>query len=380
MNAFVNDPTWHPEARQPRGLVKVSGAVVPGWIEFDVDNNVFFHADTFRCSFALSALPAEYGPAWWASQSTIYVELFAGFPSDPENFTAADLDSFIYGRVDEVTYDPAGTTIEVTGRDLTAAFIDAKTYEQFVNQTASQIAATLAQRHGLTPVVTTTSTKAGTYYEIENRRIPLDRTEWDLLTWLAHEEGFVVYVKGKELHFEPQADPDSAKYALRWVPPALDGSQLTPEFNGKRLVCSRNLTLANDIVVYVRSWNTKQKKGFTVKAQATHAKTATGRGRQQPAGAAQVYSYVRPGLTKEQAQKVANAKLVELSAHEMKISAELPGDNLLAMGMLIDLSGTGTAFDQAYYPDSIVRAMSVRDGYTMRVTAKNHPPESTVLA
>lgn len=380
MNAFVNDPAPARAARQPRGLVKVNGEVVPGWIEFEVDNNVFFHADTFRCTFAVSALPAEYGPMWWASQSTIYLELFAGFPSDADNFTAADLDSFIYGRVDEITYDPAGTTIEVTGRDLTAAFIDARTYEQFVNRTASEIAAELAARHGMYAVITHTKTKAGTYYELENRRIPFDRTEWDLLTWLAHEEGFVVYVKGQQLFFEPPPEANATRYALRWSAPTLDGAQPTPAFNGMRLTCSRNLTLANDIVVFVRSWNTKQKKGFTVKAQATHTKKAIGHGDQQAAGPAQSYSFVRPGLTKEQAQKVANAKLAELSAHEMKISAELPADNLLAMSMLIDLSGTGTAYDQTYYPDSIVRSMSVRNGYTMRLSAKNHSPESTVLA
>jgi phage protein D len=378
MNQFVNNPSPASEARQPRGIVRINGAAVPGWLEFEVENNVFFHADTFRCSFAVSALPSEYGPAWWASQSTIHIELLAGFPADPENFTAADLDSFIYGRVDEITYDTSGTVIEVTGRDLTAAFIDAKTYEQFVNQTASQIATTLAQRHGMTPVVTATSIKVGSYYEIENRRVPLNRTEWDLLTWLAHEEGFSVYVAGQELHFEPQAEPGAEQYALRWVSPTADGG--APAFNGKRLVCSRNLTLANDIIVYVRSWNTKQKKGFTVKAQATHTKKAIGRGNAPAAGPEQVYSFVRPGLTKEQAQAYANQRLRELSAHEMKISAELPGDNLLTMRTLVDLSGTGTAFDQTYYPDSIVRAMSLRDGYTMRVTAKNHPPESTVLA
>jgi phage protein D len=117
-----------------------------------------------------------------------------------------------------------------------------------------------------------------------------------------------------------------------------------------------------------------QAKGFTVKAQATHTKGS------KHAAPAQTYSFVRPNLTKEAAQKRANEKLRELSAHEMRISAELPGDSLLTMRALVELSGTGTAFDQTYYPDSIVRSMSVRDGYTMRLTAKNHSPESTVLA
>lgn len=380
MTRFVNTAPAAAGVRQPRGIVKVNGAVVPGWIEFEIDNNAFFHADTFRCRFAVSALPAEYGKAWWASQSEIFLELFIGFPPDVEAYSAADLDSFIYGQVDEVTYDPVGTFIELSGRDKTADFIDAKTYEQFVNNTASEIAELLAARHGLTPVVTNTSTKAGTYYQLENRRIPLDRSEWDLLTWLAQEEGFSVYVKGRELHFEPQVQPDADQYALKWEDQAPDSEIAAPNFNGIDIVCSRNLTLAKDIVVYVRSWNTKQKKGFTVKAQASHTKKAIGKGAEQASGAAQIYSFVKPGLTREQAQAMANAKLKELSAHEMKISASLPGDNLLSLTTLVNLSGTGTAFDQTYYPDSIVRKISFTDGYHMRLSAKNHSPESTVLA
>jgi phage protein D len=380
MTAFINTVSAPAAARQPRGIVKVNGVVVPGWIELEVENNAFFHADTFRCRFAISALPSDYSAAWWASQSAIFLELFIGFPADLSAFTANDLDSFIYGQVDEITYDPVGTFIEVTGRDLTSDFIDAKTYEQFLNKTSSEIATILAARHGLTPVVTATKTKAGTYYQLENRRIPLDRSEWDLLTWLAQEEGFSVYVKGKELHFEPQTQLDAAQYALKWVPAALDGSQGAPEFNGIDVVFSRNLTLARDIIVFVRSWNSKQKKGFTVKAQATHTKKAIGKGAEQAAGSALIYSTVRPQLTKEKAQQVANEILAEKSASEMKITATLPGDNLLSMNVLINLAGTGTAFDQTYYPDSIARKLSVSEGYRMRVSAKNHSPESTVLA
>jgi phage protein D len=380
MTRFINTLPAPSVLRQPRGIVKVNDVVVPGWIEFEVDNNAFYQADTFRCKFAISALPVDYAPAWWASQSSIFIELFIGFPEDVDNYSASDLDSFIYGQVDELIFDPVGTFIEVSGRDKTADFVDAKTYEQFVNNTASEIAEKLAARHGLTPVVTATTTKAGTYYQLENRRIPLDRSEWDLLTWLAQEEGFSVYVKGKELHFEPRIEPDADQYALRWVPAPLDGATGAPQLNAIDVVMSRNLTLAKDIVVFVRSWNVKQKKGFTVKAQASHTKKAIGKGAAEPDGAAQTYSFVKPGLTKEQAQDMANKKLAELSSHEMKISANQPGDNLLSLTTLVNLSGTGTAFDQTYYPDSVVRRLSTSTGYTMRMSAKNHSPESTVLA
>jgi phage protein D len=377
---YINATTTLPAARQPRGIVKINGAVMPGWTEFEVDNNAFYHADTFRCRFAISALPADYGAAWWASQSTIHIELFAGFPADVEKFSASDLKKYIYGRVDEVTYDPVGTFIEVSGRDLTADFIDTKTYEQFVNHTSSEIAVELASRHSLTAVVMHTTTKAGTYYTAETRRIPLDRSEWDLLTWLAQEEGCSVYVKDQQLFFDQIVKPDASRYALRWEQPTPESGLASPTFNGVDIVCSRNLTLANDIIVYVRSSNSRNPKGFTVKAQASHTKKAISKGATQPAGAAQIYSFVVAGKSHLQAQTMANKKLAELSFHERRISVTLPADDLLQPSTLVSLSGTGTDFDQTYYPDSITRRLSFAGGYTMHLSAKNHSPESTVLA
>ncbi|MFD2271423.1 hypothetical protein ACFS07_10485 [Undibacterium arcticum] len=40
--------------------------------------------------------------------------------------------------------------------------------------------------------------------------------------------------------------------------------------------------------------------------------------------------------------------------------------------------GTGTAFDQTYYPESIVREMDLTGGYTMTIKAKNHSPQSVI--
>lgn len=350
---------------------------MPGWFEWEIDNNTFYQADTFRVKFALSMLPSAFGAAWWASQSKVFVEVFAGFPVDPENFTTSDLDSMLYGQVDDITLDPVGTVVEVAGRDLTAELIDTKTTEKWPNLTSSQIVEQLAKRHGLTPVVTKTTQKSGKYYEIDHVRLTDQRSEWDLLTWLAHQEQFVVYMKGKELHFEPQPTTSDDPYILQWEAPTPDSA--SPIFNGKSITFARNLTLAKDVIVEVRSWNAKNKKGFTKKAQATHNKNTVLKGAAQPVGEAQTYSYTVPGLTPEEALQWAQAKLREITAHEVRLSATLPADNVLRGTDLIQVRGTETAFDQTYYPDSIVRNMSVNEGYFMTINAKNHSPESVVL-
>ena len=358
-------------------MVKVNGEIMPGWEEWQIDNNTFYQADTFRVKFALSGLPTAYGAAWWALQSKVFVEVFAGFPADPDNFTTDDLDSMLYGQVDDITLDPVGTYVEVSGRDLTAELIDTKTTEKWPNLTSSQIVEKLAKAHGLTPVIAKTTQKAGKYYEIDHVRLTDQRSEWDLLTWLAHQEQFVVYMKGKELHFEPQPTQSNDPYVLQWEAPS--DTNASPIFNGKSIQFSRNLTLAKDVIVEVRSWNAKNKKGFTKKAQATHNKNTVLKGAAQPVGDAQTYSYTVPGLTPEEALQWAQRKLREITAQEVRMVATVPADNLLQGTDVIQVRGTGTAFDQTYYPDSIVRNMSLSEGYSMTINAKNHSPESMVM-
>jgi hypothetical protein len=58
----------------------------------------------------------------------------------------------------------------------------------------------------------------------------------------------------------------------------------------------------------------------------------------------------------------------------------MPADNILTTENIIKVVGTGTAFDQVYFPDSIVRSFGWDSGYTMTVNAKNHGVESEVSA
>jgi phage protein D len=331
-------------------------------IDWSWDGNNMFNADTFRATWAMGALPAGNGVDWWASQTNLDVEIFVGFPDDPTAFTAADLESIFVGRADDAPFNWRRQTIELQGRDLTAPFLDNKTSEKWQMKTSSEIATLLAQRRGLKPVVTATTTRVGRFYTDFHVRLEDDRTEWDLLTWLAREEGFVVYVKGYELHFEPAPKDTQAPYAVEYRPATADQGV---SFDFTSLSTQRTLTVARDITVIVRSWNMKSKKAFVRKAV-----------RSRPhASNPQQYTYTIPDLTPEQAQARANQILAELSKHEMKLNFEGPADNTLGKASVIKLSGTGTAFDQVYYPDTIARSFSVEEGYRWVVSAKNHGVE-----
>lgn len=359
-----NEISWAPEHRQPRGVVKIAGEACEGWLRYTTDENEFNQPDTFDVIFALSGLPESRDANWWATQEEVEVELFAGFPADPTSYSEADLTSIFKGKADDIDIDWGRMVVTVSGRDRTADLMDAKTSERDTNSTSSDIVSKIASRRGLTPVVTSTSTKVGKFYQLDNVGMTEERTEWDLITWLARQEGFVTFVRGSELHFGPRSDAGQDPYLVKVEAPG-DGRGYWRSSAGAVAV-RRTLMAARGVKVEVRTWNSKRKKAFT--------KTAS-RGK-----AEQVYRYTIPNLTPEQAQERADKLLEEISRHALTLSISGPADADLRVDDVISLEGTGTACDQVYFPQSISRTMSSDGGYEWDITAKNKAPEQDEAA
>lgn len=366
--AAVNSLFTNNQVRKPRGVVTINGTPVP-WESWEVDNNTHHTADKFRVELAINALPFNADAIYLTSQPAILVEILAGFPSSLEVFTTDGLTSLILGQVDHLDYEPSNGKIILSGRDLTSHFIDNKTTEKFQNLTSSQIASQLAQRRGLNPVVTSTPLRVGKYYEIDHARLTEEKSEWDLLTYLAQEENFNVFVKGNNLYFQSGPQSNGTPYVINYNPGFFGAPDSS---NTIHIQFSRDLTLAKDISVNVKSWNLKQKKGFIKTAKATHTKNAKISGAAKSIGGPKIYDLVVPNLTPEQTSKRAQTLLNEFSKHEMKVRIEMPADNVLTTQNIIQMVGTGTIFDQTYYPTSITRRMSVSEGYIMSIHAKNN--------
>lgn len=365
-------------ARAVRGAVKLNDEIVKGWSAFSVDNNSFANADTFSCTFMVNQLQPDRNAAWFSNQKDGYIQLYVGTPPNLNSWHPDDLPSWIYGQIDKIDYLPEEGKIEVSGRDLTRMFIDSKTTEKWQNKTSSQIAQILAQRHGMTAIVTPTKTTVGKYYEIDHEQMHDARTEWDLLTFLARIEQYDVYVRGKTLFFQPKPVPaDVTPFPVVWTPP--DGATGFPTCNVKGLKLGRALTVSRGIVVTVRSWNDAAQKVFTFSYPPKAAKSIKPGSATLP-GDAQNYFYNIGNLTQEKVVQYAQAKYAELIQHEMTCEFELPGNDTLDVSSVLTLRGTGTAWDQTYFPDSIRRSLSWTGGYMMDVHCKNHSPDSQEIA
>ena len=336
--------------RAPAFTVLADGEPIAGVMELDIFANAHLAAGRFRLR---AAMPAVAAASLLSAGSMI--DLQVSLNSLPT--------SLLQGQADSIHIDVIANTMEIDGRDLTAKLLDARTQETFANQTASEIATTLASRHGLTPNVTATSTLAGRYYGTEHDRITLGQfsrstTEWDLLTFLAAKEGFEVFVVGQSLYFQPRSTGSAP-------------TVLTPD-DCISLSLERSLTLARDIEVTVKSWNTRHQAAFSQTARSSP---------QGPGGAGNGYSpqrivVVRPNLSTNDALQLAQQILADLSSHERLVHAELPGELSLTPRSQIILSGTNTDFDQTYYVAEIDRHFSIHHGFTQRLRLKNSDPSN----
>ncbi len=367
-------------ARQPRGIITINGQALPAK-SFNIETRNIYEGDVFDATFSLYGMPNGFNDDYWSNVPSALVYIYTGFPANPNpgHYSTDDLEVSFVGQIDEPIVDYDNGEVKISGRDLTAKFIDNKTSEKFQNQTASQIATLLANRRGLNPIVTPTTTKAGVFYQNDHTLLTSERPEWDLLVYLAQQEQFVVYVDGLNLIFKPKTPETADPYLIPWTPKT--DAQGFPISNVYLPVFARSITLARDVIVIIRSWNSQTKKAFTATARSTHNKKTVIPGMAQPIGDSQTFSYIQPGLTPQQANQLAQRKLREISSQEINFSYSAPADNKLKKDSIIKTTGFGSGFNQIYYPDTIRRTMNFGEdgGYTMEVHAKNHSPISVVL-
>ena len=331
------------EVRWPRLRVLADGAEVGGVFVADVVSNYHFAADCFHVGVAVSADPA--GSAALMSRPGVVIDIQVSL-DDGAGFVG-----LVQGEADQVRLDAVRGVLRLEGRDLSARLIETRTAEVFANVTASEIAETLAGRHGLAADVQATTRMVGRGWTQGRDRIGLGHhgrvtTEWDLLVGLAAVEGFDVWVGDGTLHFRP----GEAGEAVTVTPSEVSGMRL-----------ERALTLAGDVEVVVRSWNVLQHRAFAQVARRGGAK----------GGRAQRYVYVMPGLTPDEALQVAQARLAEITRHERVVALEMPGEVSISPRGRLTLAATGTDFDQDYWVDRVERRISVAHGFRQTVHGRN---------
>lgn len=316
----------------PQARVIVNGVPVAGLVAIEVHAPGGFSAARFHAKFAIG------GGIGWT------LEAFAALGAEPIRIELST-DGYGYapvlsGQIENIRVDMANNIAALSGRDLTALLIDSEISESFVNQTASQIAETIALRHGLTPRVTQTMQPIGQYYQIDHARLALNAgsratTEWNLLCRLAEAEQFNVSVSDYVLNFGPEAGASTALVdAASFI--ALEVDKIT----------------ALPSAVSVRSWNSKSKKM-----------------QEYSTGAGVVTNLVRPNASVEQAGDYAAAYLAMTQRHGQVLLGKMPGDVALKLGDVMVLTGTNSNLDTQYQVASLTRRLNDNEGFVQIVRA-----------
>lgn len=356
--------------RRPRAIILANGARL-AWKTIELNNNNHYQADSFRIKAPIrKGQQPGIDAAWWRAQGKIQIDIYIGFPPD-ENYGIKELTHMFSGITDFLSHDMVTDTIELVGRDFTAYMIDTKTTEKWTNQLASDIAIKFAIKYGLIPKVVPTERKAGTLYDNNHTKLTDQSSEWNLLVWLAQQEGYEVYVNLSELHFEPKAEP--MYYDLYWK---YDHDKDLKWFSGPRLTFERDLSLAKDIKVRVESYNYKKNVKITAEVESTRTKDKTVRRHTIPVGGVQTYVKYVPNKSKEQCLQLAQRWLRQITSHQVRMQiGRYPGDVILNPRHIVRMHGS-EVYDDNYYTESITRHLSMEEGFTMDIMAKNHDTNS----
>ena len=335
-----------PRVTAPRALALVDGQPVN--IErFDVTLNALGQIDTWEVDCPFFFLSSGSGILTNSNESTtelltedkIEVEIYVGDPPNPNSFTQDDLGFLISGYLDEAEFlgDMQGERVQLTGRSFAGAMADDEcTAVAWLNRTTSNVATLIAKQFGLTPVVTPSSLVLGNAFGSEAKSYLSNTTYWDLLTYMASFDNYVVRVVGKTLYYGPYGSVGASS-----LPPAVYAWGIGG--NVQSLDIGRSPTGAKDIKVEVKSYDALYKTSVDEIAQSRAprvGKTIPGQ---------YVETLVIPGLTRDQAAAKARAVLAQLNRAEIQGTITVVGDPSLTVDRRVQFYGAGNGLDLEYY-------------------------------
>jgi hypothetical protein len=341
-----------PQAMTPRTQLQVTldGSSVQGLLHASITTGNRFSSDFYALTFAMGSSPL-CDIAFWSSLSQNYVEVSVStryyLPSQ----------SLISGMIDTVVVDVVQGTVAIEGRDLSSSMIDAYRQQDFVNQTASEIATAVALFHGLTPVVTATSGSVGRYYGDGYTRLSLGqfsrlRSDWDLVVQLARENSFDAFVQGTSLFFQPSADPNDMPVQI-----GLD--------EVKVMRFEQTLALAENSTARVQSWSSQNMASYDSSSSGADEPRVPSTTNDQP------FLFSTSNLTSQQVANSAQRYAAELGRLRLVLHIEMPWDLRISPRTPILIDETNSSFDGTYQTDSIERQYSTTTGSRQTIRAIN---------
>ncbi len=393
------------KARIPFRTQVVIGGVPLKVLTWDAERHAYSGAESCSMELALSSSPdlmAMSQEVKGESQKPLELQIFGGYVN-PAEIGPPKLDLVFDGIVDSLDGDWNDDTYHIGGRSWAYLLMTAKTTAVYPSTVASEVARTIAAKHGLdfSDGGQRSQVKAGKAYAEAQVLAGRNVTEWDLLATLAQFEGRELFVRGKKLYYLPEqpdgAQPQAILYwggvphgVLPWKPGTVTATI-------ERLRATHWAQFSHDIVVTCTSvhpksgqilsanWDGSRNKtsaqanrlGGQAPAPSVKAKQSKGRQTvrmQAPRiGDREQYRFHFVGLTKNQLDERARAIWLDLSRHEFVCTVGLPGDTRFEVHENYLIQGTGRVIDrQVYRPKSVRLAYGAHEGFAASLTLTSH--------
>ena len=330
---------------QPKAYVVVNGQQY-GVSAVEVRQSRTKNSDTFWCEIPLPLIGDVTG-------TDVAVQVYMG------NDGVADTLMFD-GYVDRVVINFEKQMVQLDGRDKVKKLIDKKSRKGFLNQTPDQVVKTLASNGGLSVQSDGISTKAGKIYKQDHNAFLHDVSDWSMICRLADHFGLSAYATLGTIYLKTM--PESLPvFTINYAPPT-PGSYASGNFI--QMTGTHNLIIGGGAKVNVNSWNHKQKKKVTASSSS---------------GSGPTYDYsAHPGLTQDQASLIAKKRLYENTAPGRTVSLTVPGDVTMNARMDVQITGTGTSFDDTFETQGVEFRMDCgsggdgnSEGFLMSISAKS---------
>ncbi|MDZ5448963.1 hypothetical protein [Labrys sp. ZIDIC5] len=331
--------------RTPRANLVVNGQPMR-CEEINVDQSRDGKSDTFSARAPLWHLPEGLDADWWSSATDIKVQVYVDIGQGAVKL--------FDGVVDDVEHDFDSGVLNLNGRDKAAKLLDKKSSAKFHNKKPHEIVQQLAKESGLEADVDDVADRAGKIYQIDYAAIQHRISDWSSIQDLADKHGRVAYISGGKVYFK-KPDEQLPVLKVTYRPPTPDGPA---DSNAVKLSVKRSVTLGRPIKHKVKSWNHRK------------AESEDGEYTEPGDGDELVWQHHYPGLSRDQADRRAKDQCDKTTKHEVGPTVTMPGDPTVTPRFMLEISGTGTAYDHQYEIKSLKHRLKQGEPYTMSVNCK----------
>ena len=340
--------------------IALNGQPVKDWLSFTVTLSGLGDIDTYEVVLPWTIGDKPYDPLLYSGSAqsadlvngTATIKIEAGYDG-------GEIKLLIEGDMDAPKWSfDNGERVTISGRSYASRAYDEKETVKYQNMTATEAHAKIAALHGLTPVApVATTSMIGEYINDDHASLTSETSHWDLILYLAENEGFVTRVRGKEWYFGPL---DSMPNFLLESLPYTFGVDIMRGLTFERAPnAARNLTV--EIISYQPA-KTKRGKGSRI----IEKSSSVGKGINKYV----VREYV-PNITRDQAQRLAKNKLAELSKQQVFGSFSCNFNPELDIDRKVVLYGVGVGLSQHYFVQNIRISGDRQKGLKSEVSFSN---------